>query len=200
MSKWVYNFWPAKNLCTYKDIFFFQTSHRGWSTAKNRYKIFVAILVETMTSKRHFQINWPLLDDWRDDNFFEHFFWTSFIRFFCDLRNIFWIYCIWTLWTFFLTLRKCKGQLISKCLFGVFNFLQKTNKTSLIVVQLSLFVRFLEETLSRKNNFFWPLLNSTSTYIKSNRIKIVLKPCQKRKGRKLIWAAPKNGLFLSCKL
>ena len=21
LSKWVYNFWPAKNLCTYKDIF-----------------------------------------------------------------------------------------------------------------------------------------------------------------------------------
>ena len=46
------------------------------------------------------------------------------------------------------SLKYCKGQLISKCLFGVFNFLQKTNKTSLIVVKLSLFVRFLEETLA----------------------------------------------------
>ena len=62
---------------------------------------------------------------------------------------------------------KCKvtkGQLISKCLFGVFNFFQKTNKNKstwgIIVVKSNLFVRFLEETLAWKNHFefVWPLV------------------------------------------
>ena len=42
-----------------------------------------------------------------------------------------------------------KGQLISKCLFGIFTFFQKTNgnkSTSRQVVKLNLFVHFLEET------------------------------------------------------
>ena len=41
VSKWVYNFWPAKNLHTYQDILhsFIQTSHRGWSTAKKSHEI-----------------------------------------------------------------------------------------------------------------------------------------------------------------
>ena len=39
-----------------------------------------------------------------------------------------------------------KCHLISKCLFGVFNFFQKTNKnTHCVVVKTNLFVRFLEE-------------------------------------------------------
>ena len=42
-----------------------------------------------------------------------------------------------------------KGQLISKCLFGVFNFFQKTNENKstgdIIVVKSNSFVRFLEE-------------------------------------------------------
>ena len=38
-----------------------------------------------------------------------------------------------------------KGQLISKCLFGVFTFFQKQTKTSQQVVKLNMFVRFLEE-------------------------------------------------------
>ena len=56
-----------------------------------------------------------------------------------------------------------KGQLISKCFFGVFNFFQKTNENKstwgIIVVNLNLFVRFLEETLTWKNHFdfVWPL-------------------------------------------
>ena len=41
-----------------------------------------------------------------------------------------------------------KGQLFSKCLFGVFNFLQKTNENKstwgIIVVKLNFFVLFLE--------------------------------------------------------
>ena len=47
--------------------------------------------------------------------------------------------------------RRCaiKGQLVLKCLFGVFNFLQKTNENKstwvIIVVKSNLFVRFLEE-------------------------------------------------------
>ena len=41
LSKWVYNFWPAKKLHTYQDILhsFIQTSHTGWSTAKISHKI-----------------------------------------------------------------------------------------------------------------------------------------------------------------
>ena len=59
-----------------------------------------------------------------------------------------------------------KGQLISKCLFGVFNFFnffQKTNENKstwgIIVVKLNSFVRFLEETSAWKNHFdfVWPL-------------------------------------------
>ena len=56
-----------------------------------------------------------------------------------------------------------KGQLISKYLFGVFSFLQKTNENkstwSIIVVKSNSFVRFLEETLAWKNHFdfVWPL-------------------------------------------
>ena len=52
-----------------------------------------------------------------------------------------------------------KGQLILKCLFGVFTFFQKRMKTSRQVVKLNLFVRFLEETSAWKNHFefVWPL-------------------------------------------
>ena len=56
-----------------------------------------------------------------------------------------------------------KGHLISKCHFGVFNFFQKTNENNLtwgiIVVNLNLFILFLEETSAWKNhfNFVWPL-------------------------------------------
>ena len=39
-----------------------------------------------------------------------------------------------------------KGQLISKCLFGVFTFFQKRTKTSRQGVKSNLFVHFLEET------------------------------------------------------
>ena len=48
--------------------------------------------------------------------------------------------------------RSDKGQLISKCLFGVLTFFQKTNKTSQQVVKSNLFVRFLEEMLACKNH------------------------------------------------
>ena len=48
-----------------------------------------------------------------------------------------------------------KGQLISKCLFGVFSFFQKTNKNKLtwgiIAVKLNSFVRYLEVLLSKKS-------------------------------------------------
>ena len=50
-----------------------------------------------------------------------------------------------------------KGQLISKCYFGIFNFFQKTNKNKstwgFIVVKLNSFVHFLEETLNLKKLF-----------------------------------------------
>ena len=35
-----------------------------------------------------------------------------------------------------------KGQIISKCLFGVFNFFQKTNKIHLIVIKMNSFICF----------------------------------------------------------
>ena len=56
-----------------------------------------------------------------------------------------------------------KGQLVSKCLFGVFNFFQKTNENKstwgFIAVKLNSFIRFLEETSAWKNHFefVWPL-------------------------------------------
>ena len=50
-----------------------------------------------------------------------------------------------------------KGQLISKCLFGVFNFLQKTNENKstwgIIIVKSNLFVCFLEEIDDLKKTF-----------------------------------------------
>ena len=59
-----------------------------------------------------------------------------------------------------------KGQLISKCLFGVLNFLLKTKKTSLIVVKLNSFVRSLEEMLTWKNHFdfVWPLVSRITNF------------------------------------
>ena len=57
----------------------------------------------------------------------------------------------------------CKGQIISKWFFGVFDFLQKTNENKsiwgIIVVKLNSFVRFLEEIEDIKTPFEinWPL-------------------------------------------
>ena len=56
-----------------------------------------------------------------------------------------------------------KGQLISKCLFCVFNFFQKTNENKstwgVIVVKLNSFLRFLEEFTAWQFafEFYWPL-------------------------------------------
>ena len=56
-----------------------------------------------------------------------------------------------------------KGQIISKWIFGVVDFLQKTNENKsnwgIIVVKLNSFVRFLEEVKDTKNHFeiIWPL-------------------------------------------
>ena len=52
-----------------------------------------------------------------------------------------------------------KGQIISKCLFGIFNFFQKQKKTPRIVVKMNSFVRFLEEFMAWQFAFEinWPL-------------------------------------------
>ena len=54
-----------------------------------------------------------------------------------------------TLQSKYLLLMTAKGQLISKCLFGAFNFSQKTNENKstwgIIVVKLNSFFYFLEE-------------------------------------------------------
>ena len=74
------------------------------------------------------------------------------------------IYCLSTqILNVSYTTELCKGQLISKCLFGVFNFIQKMNKNKstwgITVVKSNLFVHFLEETSAWKNHFdfVWPL-------------------------------------------
>ena len=60
-------------------------------------------------------------------------------------------------------LEATKGHLISKCLFGVFKFFQKTNKNKstwgIIVVKSNFFIRFLEELRIPKSPFEinWPL-------------------------------------------
>ena len=65
-----------------------------------------------------------------------------------------------------------KGQLISKCLFGGFNFFQKTNKNKstwgVIEVKSNLFFRYLEEIDDPKNHFEinWPLI----TFQKDSRL------------------------------
>jgi hypothetical protein len=57
-----------------------------------------------------------------------------------------------------------KGQLISKCLFGVFNFFQKWRKTRCIVVKTNSFVRFLEEFTPWQFAFEinWPLKSTAN--------------------------------------
>ena len=69
----------------------------------------------------------------------------------------------WGMWSYYVYFLGCfavmppKGQKISKFLFGVFSFLQKTNETKstwgIMVVKSNSFVRFLEETLSWKKLF-----------------------------------------------
>ena len=59
---------------------------------------------------------------------------------------------------------KCKGQLISKCLFGVIKFFQTMNENKwtwgVIVVKLNFFIHFLEELRIAKSPFEinWPLV------------------------------------------
>ena len=51
------------------------------------------------------------------------------------------------------------GQIISKCLFGVFNFFQKWTKTCRILVKMNEFIHFLEEFTAWQLAFEinWPL-------------------------------------------
>ena len=77
-------------------------------------------------------------------------------------------------------MRLSKGQLISKCLFGVFNYFQKTNKNKstwgTIVVKSNSFVRFLEETSAWKYHFdfVWPLVPSTTDRAPTDKMSISL--------------------------
>ena len=52
-----------------------------------------------------------------------------------------------------------KGQLISKCLFGVFTFFQKTNENKSTSSKVKFVCSFLEEMAAWKNDFefVWPL-------------------------------------------
>ena len=53
-----------------------------------------------------------------------------------------------------------KGQLISKCLFGVYNFSPKNERKQDLVVKSNFFVRFLGELRIPKSSFEinWPLV------------------------------------------
>ena len=59
--------------------------------------------------------------------------------------------------------RLFKGQIISKYLYGVFNFFQKRTKTSRILVKTNSFIRFLEESSAWQFAFKinWPLVEIT---------------------------------------
>ena len=80
--------------------------------------------------------------------------------FFLDLSH-----CIWgeNRWNpsppYFLVDSEAKGQLISKCLLGVFTFFQKTNKSKSTSIKLNLFIHSLEEKLAWRNHFefIWSL-------------------------------------------
>ena len=63
------------------------------------------------------------------------------------------VYAVWSIARYII-----KGQLISKCLFGVFNFFQKTNENKstrgIIVVKLNSLVRFFWRNVSLKKSFW----------------------------------------------
>ena len=81
-----------------------------------------------------------------------------------------------------------KGQLISKCLFRVFNFFRKTNENKstwgIIVVKSNSFVRFLEETSAWKKSFRLCLPFSSS-------------PIKIRRANPLLWCSVFACLFLN---
>ena len=95
-----------------------------------------------------------------------------------------------------------KGHLISKCLLGFFNFLQKTseNKSTwvYIVVEENSFDCFLEEMSARKNNFdfFRPLSKRKLVRrVTENKWKIVIQCGALRKKEDLpqgVWAEPRT--------
>ena len=65
----------------------------------------------------------------------------------------------------------CKGHLISKWFFGVFDFFKKLNENKstwgIIVVKSNSFVHFLEESAAWKNHydFVWPLVTKMSNKV-----------------------------------
>ena len=61
--------------------------------------------------------------------------------------------------TYFKKIGQIKGQLISKCLFGVSTFFQKTNENKSTSSEVEFVRSFLEETSAWKNHFefLWPL-------------------------------------------
>ena len=67
------------------------------------------------------------------------------------------------------SLQSAKGQIISKCLFGVFNFFQKTNTTRRTLVKTNSFFHFLEEFTAWQFacEINWPL-ECNLTFLDSN--------------------------------
>ena len=67
---------------------------------------------------------------------------------------------------------KGKGQLISKCLFGVFNSPNKRTKTIRLVIQSNFFVRYLGELKIPKRHFKinWPLVEEKRLEINLERL------------------------------
>ena len=64
-----------------------------------------------------------------------------------------------------------KGQLISKCLFGVFNFLQKTNENKSHSSKIEFIRSFFGGNVSLKKSFRFCLTFTTDTVSKKNQMK-----------------------------
>ena len=71
-----------------------------------------------------------------------------------------------------------KGQLISKCLFGLLTFFLKTNENMLTSSKVEFVCLFLEERLAWKNHFafVWPLWPCTNLLLKQSAFSQILKP------------------------
>ena len=82
--------------------------------------------------------------------------WNELLLRFWYLLMIAFLRCKWTLELVLLS--SFKGHLISKCLFGVFNFSQKTNENKstwgIIVVKSNFFVRFFGRIEDTKKSFW----------------------------------------------
>ena len=94
-------------------------------------------------------------------------FWTSSLKA-CNVIYE-WPFINQTIWSIFL--QSAKGQLISKCLFGVFNFFQRNKQKQVNLrfhsSKIELVCSFFGKTSGWKNHFdfVWPLVCPKPTYV-----------------------------------